>query len=67
MVCVPGSWAAPFPLGQKHCQRFAAIIGAHVIAAIITFAILLGAYALVMWLTSEGGPADIMKFWDEGE
>jgi hypothetical protein len=38
-----------------------------VIAAAITFAVLIGLYALVMWATSDGGPVSIMRFFDEGE
>lgn len=26
----------------------------------------LAAYAVVLWLTDEGGPCDIARFWDEG-
>jgi hypothetical protein len=37
------------------------------ICAVITFAILLAAYALVLLLTREGGPYDIGRFWDEGQ
>lgn len=37
------------------------------IAALITFAVLLGVYALVLWATGDNGPASIMRFWDEGE
>lgn len=33
---------------------------------IIVFAVLLGLYALIMWLTGDGGPVAIMRFWDEG-
>lgn len=37
------------------------------ICVIITFAILLIACACVLWFTRKGGPADIMRFWDEGQ
>lgn len=37
------------------------------IAFLIVFGVLLGLLALVFWLTREGGPADIMRFWDEGQ
>lgn len=31
------------------------------------FAVLLGLYALIMWLTGDGGPVSIMRFWDEDQ
>jgi hypothetical protein len=38
-----------------------------VIAALITFAVLIGLYALVMWATGDGGPVSIMRFFDEDQ
>ena len=37
------------------------------IIALITFAVLLAVYALVMWATGDRGPVSIMKFWDEDQ
>jgi hypothetical protein len=34
-------------------------------AVLITFGVLMVAYWLIMWLTREGGPADIVAFFDE--
>lgn len=31
----------------------------------IIIAALLGLYALIMWLTGDGGPCDAVAFWDE--
>lgn len=33
--------------------------------AIIIIAVLLGLYALIMWLTGDGGPASITDFWND--
>ena len=35
------------------------------IIILATFAALIGAYALVMWLTGDGGPVSVMRFFDE--
>lgn len=34
---------------------------------IAVFAVLLAAYAAILWFTREGGPADIVAFFDEGQ
>ncbi len=31
------------------------------------FGVLLGAYAVIMWATSDGGPVSIMRFFDEDQ
>jgi hypothetical protein len=36
-------------------------------AVLIVFGVLLGLLALILWLTGDGGPADIMRFWDEDQ